>query len=133
MSIAEKLKQATIPSLFAAGASVALYYAIIDQNLSAQTYILGKEVPTWLAVSTSVFVGAEVSSILVETLVPKIPVLKDAEGMLSNIIPPVTTGLSVYGAFYLLNSDQVNMTSAVLLGAGSDIVGKYAAGSIYGR
>lgn len=133
MSIAEKLKQATIPSIFAAGASVALYYAMIDQNLSAQTYILGKEVPTLLAVSSSVFVGAEVSSILVETVVPMIPLLKDAEGMLSNIIPPLTTGLSVYGAFYLLNSDQVNMTSSVLLGAGSDVIGKYAAGSIYAR
>ena len=133
MSVVQKIKDATIPSVYAGVAGVGLYYLFIDNNLSAQTFILGKEVPTWAAISTSVFVGAQAGGVLTEFAIPKIPVLKDMEGSLANILPAVTAGLSTFGAMYLLNSDQVPLGTAFALGAGSDVIGKYASGTMMAR
>jgi hypothetical protein len=132
MSIIQKIKNATVPSVFSAGASLGIYYVLIDGNLSMEVPFANMQLPIWAAVGGASFIGAELSSLVTEFVVPKIPVIKDLSSEISAIVPPVVSGLSTYAVMRGLISEQTEFKNSFLIGAGGDLVGKYAYGSFGG-
>lgn len=129
MSIVQKLKDATIPSVYAAVAGVGIYYLTINQNLGDKVPFANTLLPEWAAIGGSVFLGAELGSILTEFVGPKI----GAGELADKVLPPVMTGASVYLVMSQLISENTNMGAAFLVGAGADVAGKYVYGMWGGR
>lgn len=133
MSIIQKLKNATIPSIFSAGASLGIYYIAVDSNLSGDVPFAGTTLPTWAAVGGASFLGAEVGQILTDLVGNKIPLLDRFEGIEKAIIPPIMSGLSTFGVMKGLISSETDFKTALIVGAGGDLIGKYAYAAMYGN
>lgn len=127
MTILNKLREATIPSLYAAAGSVGLYYFMVDSDLTRTAEILNVDVPTWVAVSLAVFTGAEIGALIDEFVIPKIPVLKEFKTEEAFILPALGAGLGTIATMMLLVSDQSNPAQAFILGTGGAVIGQVAA------
>lgn len=126
MSIIQKLKDATIPSLYASAASVGLYYVLIDKDISSKVPFMNQTIPVWAAVAGSSFIGGEIGSLLTEYVGPKIPMLQEGGEI---IIPPAMAGISTWLAMRTLISENTEFKNAFLIGAGGNFIGD----TIYAR
>ena len=133
MSILEKLKDATIPSVFSAGAAVGLFYVFVDKNLSIDIPFANTNLPLWAAIGGASFIGAELGQLGTEFLGPKIPMMEKFEGVEKAVIPPVMSGLATYLSIRTLISENTDFMRAFLIGSGGDILGKYAYAGIYNK
>lgn len=131
MSIIEKLKDATIPSLFAGVASVGVYYILIDGSLTAQVPFMNTTIPVYGAIAGATFVGAEIGELITQSgLLNNIPMIKDVQGIERGVLSPVTSGLGTWLAMRTLISPETDFKNAFIIGAGGDFVGKYAYGML---
>lgn len=124
MSIIQKLKDATVPSIYSSVASLGLYYVLVDSNLSASVPLGNMVVPTWAAVGTASFLGSELGSLATEFVAPKIPMLKDFEGLEKTALPAALAGLSTWLVMRTLISPETDMKNAVIIGAGGNLIGQ---------
>lgn len=124
MSIIQKLKNATIPSIYSSAASLGLYYVLIDNNLSMQVPLGNMLVPAWAAVSVSSFIGAEIGSLATEFIAPKVPMFKDFEGIEKTVIPAGLAGLSTFLVMRTLISSEIHMRDSIIIGAGGNLIGQ---------
>ena len=124
MSIVQKLKNATIPSIYSSVASLGLYYALVDNNLSLQVPLGNQMVPAWAAVSASAFIGAEIGSLATEFIAPKIPLVKDFEGIEMTVVPAALAGVSTWLVMKTLISPEINIRDSIIVGAGGNLIGQ---------
>lgn len=124
MSILQKLKNATIPSIYTSVASVGLYYVLIDNNLNHQVPFANMQLPTWAAVGAASFLGSEIGSLVTEFVAPKIPLVKNFEGIEMAIIPAAVSGLSTWLVMKTLISPDTEFKNAFLIGAGGGLAGQ---------
>lgn len=123
MSILEKLKDASIPSLYASGASLALYYFMIDSNISMKVPVGNMEVPIWAAIGGASFIGSEIGNLATEFIIPRIPVLKDFEIVEKTLVPAALSGLSSFLVMRTLISPDVVFKDSFIIGAGGQLIG----------
>jgi hypothetical protein len=123
MSIAEKLKNSTVPSLYTAAIGTGLYYTMIDNDLSSQLPFFGATIPTWVGVSLSTGLGSTVGHVLNEFVISKIPALKDDGLLEKDIAPALISGLATYGVMTTAISKDTSLAQGVLLGSVSSLAG----------
>lgn len=124
MSIIQKLKDATIPSVYSSVASLGLYYVLIDGNLSMSIPFANTTLPAYGAILGASFIGAEVGSLATEFVAPKIPVLKDFQGVESMVVPATMAGLSTFLAMRMLISPETELKQSFIIGAGGSLIGQ---------
>lgn len=124
MSIIQKLKNATVPSVYSSIASLGLYYVLVDNDLNVQVPLGNMVVPAWAAVGVSSFIGAEIGSLATEFVAPKIPMLKDFEGVEKTVVPAALAGLSTYLVMKTLVSPDIHMRDSIIIGAGGNLIGQ---------
>ena len=124
MSIIQKLKDATIPSIYSSVASLGLYYVLVDGNLTMKVPFANTELPIYGAILGASFIGSEVGSLATEFVAPKIPLIKDFEGVEQMVIPAALSGLSTYLAMRMLISSETDFKQAMLIGAGGNLIGQ---------
>jgi hypothetical protein len=117
------LKNEILPSLFAAGSSV-LIYKMLGGDLSQSVNVMNVSIPTPILVGGTVFASDMASTTIANYAAPYLPeALKPYE---THILPPLASGLSVYGLLRGFVSENTSIETSLLIGAGSNIAGKYA-------
>lgn len=124
MSILQKLKDATVPSIYSSVASVGLFYVLIDSNIGSSIAIGNMAVPIWAAVAGSGFIGAEIGNLLTDFVGDKIPILDNFESVQKTIVPAGLAGLSTWFVMRTLISPDVHMRDSIIIGAGGNLIGQ---------
>lgn len=124
MSILQKLKNATIPSVYSSVASLGLYYVLVDSNLTMQVPFGNMQLPVWAAVGGASFIGAEIGMLATEFIAPKIPLIKDFEGIEMTVVPAALAGLSSWLVMRTLISSDVHLRDSIIIGAGGNLIGQ---------
>lgn len=123
MSIAQKLKDSTIPSIYSAASSLALFYIFVDGNLTMNVPFANTSLPIYGAVGASSFIGSEIGHLTTDFALGKIPIIKDFEGIEKNVVPAALSGLATWAIMKTLISGETEFKSAFLVGAGGSIIG----------
>lgn len=124
MSIIQKLKDATVPSIYSSVASLGLYYVMVDGNLTMKVPFALTELPIYGAILGSSFIGSEIGSLATEFVAPKIPLVKDFEGLEMMAVPAALSGLSTWLAMKMLISSETEFKQAFIIGAGGNLIGQ---------
>jgi len=124
-----KVKQDIIPSLFSAGASLLIYGFAFQYSLFDNVDLAGAQLPVMLVVGTTVFVSQLAGNALQYNILPLIPE-NSLAGLEGSVVKPTLAALSLYGINYFLISHDASLFQALVLGAGSVVVGDYSARAV---
>lgn len=119
----QKLKDATIPSLYSSAASLGLYYVMVDSNMTMQIPFANMSLPVWGAIGAASFIGAELGNLATEFVAPKIPVIENFESIEKVVVPASLSGLGTYIVMRTLISAETDLKQSFLIGAGGSLVG----------
>lgn len=124
MSIIQKLKDSTIPSVYSAAASLGLFYVLVDNNLTMKVPFGNMQLPVYAAVGGASFIGSELGMLLTDYVAPKVPMIKDFEGVEKTILPAALAGASSWIVMKTLISSETDFKQAFIIGAGGNMIGQ---------
>jgi hypothetical protein len=123
MSIIEKIKSTTVPSLFTAAASVGVFYFVVDDQLTIDIPFAGAMLPAGVVVAASAFIGNTIGNIASDFVAPHLP-LESLQGLEKTLLPASMAGLGTYAAMALLVSTEIKFMDTFIVGGGGSLIGQ---------
>lgn len=126
----DKLKQIIVPSLISSIASVGIYKFVLGEDLQTDIPFMNYSLPAYQVVGMSSLIGSVAGEFLSDVVIPAVPKLDALGSVQDMILPPSIAGLTTYGTLRILVSEDASFKNGFLLGASSNIVGKYVSSMI---
>ena len=130
-SITEKLKDELIPSLASGAVGVLASSFLLGVDIGTTLPVGSLNLPAWAAIGGVITASDLVAYASHDWVLEKIPAIHGFATYENKLLAPVLSGLATYALFVTAVSPDTSLTNSILLGAGSTIVGNYAAVTLH--